>query len=180
MGLLELQDDIRAYPTPECREIEAFRVLIERDDSEHCTSAVRELSYVYHMTDPTSPYADMEEDVRHNELVKSLFENKDWEPDAAIEEAMERYEEINMSASMKMLKSALVSVHNLREYFEEVDLTKTDERGKPIWKAKDVVKNLSRIGDVIEGLKNLRREVEKEQVSQGDNRANVKTNKYSH
>lgn len=177
--ILELRDDFRAYPTAYCRDIEAFASLIGRDETEHCQQAVKELAYVYHFADPTSPYADQEEDLRREMLGRDLFENKDFKPDDEIETAIQKYRELKITESMQLLESARTSVHSLREYFEEADFTERDDNDKLVWKPKNMVRNLEKLGDVVESLKTLKSEVEKEQHSDSDNRGGVETNKYS-
>jgi len=54
-----------------------------------------------------------------------------------------------------------------------------DENGKLLYQAKDLVANLSKIGEVIEGLDRLEELVQKQQAKDNPNRAGVKTNKYS-
>jgi hypothetical protein len=177
--VLQLEDDVRAYPHPACRDIEEFRVLIERDDTDHSREAARELAYVYHMCDPKSPYADQERNLRKEQVGADLFGDKEYSPEEEVEAAMDKYRALNITESMQLLESARESVHSLREYFEQADFTQRDDNGKLVWKPKDMVRNLEKLGDVVESLKTLKEEVEKEQHSQGDNRGGVKTNKYS-
>jgi hypothetical protein len=177
--ILELEDDVRAYPHPTCRDIAEFRALIERDDSEHKTEAARDLAFVYHFADPTSPYGDQEEELRQELIGRDLYDNEDFEPDEDIQDAIEKYRELNMTESKQLLESARESVHSLREYFEQADFTQRDDNGKLVWKPKDMVRNLEKLGDVVESLKTLKEQVEKEQHSQGDNRGGVQVNQYS-
>jgi len=179
VDLLELRDDVRAYPTPECRDIPEFAALVDRDDTEHKTEAARELAYVYHVVDPTSPYGDMDESVKKERVGADLFDDEEYEPDEKIQAAMEKYRELNVTESMMLLESARQTVHNLRTYFEEADFTKRDDNGKLVWKAKDAVRNLEKLGGVVESLNELKNQVEKEQHSQRDNRGGAEVNQYS-
>ena len=54
-----------------------------------------------------------------------------------------------------------------------------DDNGKLLYQAKDLLSNLSKIGEVIEGLDRLEELVQKQQAKDNPNRAGVKTNKYS-
>jgi hypothetical protein len=182
-SLLELTDNgLHAQPRPESAEIDAFRVLIDRDTSENNQEASRELSFVYHMCDTDSPYFQSvgDKQVREDELVRDLWgEEGAWEPDDEVKKAIKYYRDHHMTPAQQLLESALKSVHNLRDYFQNADPMQTDDRGRAVWKAKDIVTNLSKIGDVIKGLKELQEEVEKEQIKGGNNRGGVEVNRFS-
>lgn len=177
MRLLNLEDDIRAYPAPEAMEIEVFRAV--RDAAKDRTQAVKWFSYIFHMCDVNSPYFKDDEEIRHEILSKDLFNQENWDVPSVVDAAMDRYVEIHETASIRLLRSSMKSVRNLQKYFEEADPTVRDNNGRVVWKAKDIVSNLSKVGDVIEGISDLQEIVEKEQMRQGDNRAGVKTNRYS-
>lgn len=182
-SLLQLSDNnLHAQPTPEAAEIDQFRQIIDRDDSERMREAVRELSFVYHMCDTDSPYFQSvgDADVRQEEVVRDLWGEPDaWEPDDTVKRAMNYYRNRHLTPAQQLLESALKSVHNLRDYFQNADPTERDNNGRVVWKAKDIVSNLSKIGDVIKGLKELQEEVEKEQLQGGDNRGGVEVNRFS-
>ena len=54
-----------------------------------------------------------------------------------------------------------------------------DDNGKPIFAAKDLVMNISKMGDVIAGLHKLEEQVKKEEQTTSPNRGGVEVNKYS-
>ena len=54
-----------------------------------------------------------------------------------------------------------------------------DDNGRPIFHAKDLVANLSKMGDVISGLSKLEEIVKKEEQIASNNRGGVVVNKYS-
>ena len=54
-----------------------------------------------------------------------------------------------------------------------------DENGRLIYQAKDLVANLSKMGDVVEGLDKLEELVKKQAEKDNPNRGGVVTNKYS-
>lgn len=182
-SLLQLSDNnLHAQPSPEAAEIDQFRQIIDRDNSDGKREAVRELSFLYHMCDTDSPYFQSvgDTDVRQEEVVRDLWGEKDaWEPDDTVERAMKYYRDRHLTPAQQLLESALTSVHNLRDYFQEANPTLLDDRGRVIWKAKDIVSNLSKIGDVIKGLNELQEEVEKEQLDGGSNRGGVEVNRFS-
>jgi len=68
---------------------------------------------------------------------------------------------------------------NIKLEIRNIDLTLLDDNGKPIYSAKDLVANLSKMGDVIAGLSKLEDLVKKEEQVNNANRGGVITNKYS-
>ena len=54
-----------------------------------------------------------------------------------------------------------------------------DDNGRLMFSAKDLVQNLSKMGDVINGLSKLEEQVKKEEQVNNANRGGVITNKYS-
>lgn len=179
--LLKKKSQFRVSPTAYTMQVEAFRHLVNRDDTENKVKAQKELAYVFHCVDPVSSFSDYkEEDLRKEKVKEAIFgENSDWVEDAYVRQAMEAYEELNLTEAQKLLKAAKKSSKSLREYFEEVDLTEENDRGKLKWSAKDLINNLGKIGSVIEGIKDLEEQVEKEMMQEGQIRGGVETNKFN-
>ena len=77
------------------------------------------------------------------------------------------------------MKAARASVTKLEKYFRNIDLTMMYDNGRLMFSAKDLVQNLSKMGDVINGLSKLDEQVKKEEQVNNANRGGVITNKYS-
>lgn len=132
------------------------------------------------MCDPNSSFSTYVEDVRKRKVKEAVFgEDSDWVPDAYVSKAIDAYEEMNLTEAEKLLKSAKESAKSLRKYFEEVDLTEEDDRGKLKWSAKDLINNLGKLGNVIQGIKDLEEQVEKEQLEQGEMRGGVELTEFN-
>tara|TARA_R100000322_G_scaffold152954_1_gene111047 strand:+ start:42 stop:545 length:504 start_codon:yes stop_codon:yes gene_type:complete len=140
--------------------------------------SVKELSYVYHMCDHNSPFAVYEEQERSEHVINSIFKKK-WSPDTKVKAACDKYLELKETHAIKLLKAARSAVNKLRKYFEVVDLTDIDDNGRPIYNAKDLVANLSKMADVVSGISKLEELVKKEQQTLSANRGGVVVNKYS-
>tara|TARA_R110002074_G_scaffold116259_1_gene247471 strand:- start:1687 stop:2205 length:519 start_codon:yes stop_codon:yes gene_type:complete len=171
MDLLTISDN-KVIPSAYTLTIKEFAKLASRKTS------AKELSYVYHMCDHSSPFAVYDVDVRHAEVASSIF-NVNWEPDKYVKAACDKYAELKETHAIKLLKAARSAVNKLKNYFEIIDLTAIDENGRPIYQAKDLVANLSKMGDVISGLTKLEDLVKKEKQSVSANRGGVVVNKYS-
>ena len=81
--------------------------------------------------------------------------------------------------SILLLKSARNSVKKLERYFDDIDLTLLDDNGKPIYSAKDLVANLAKVGDVVQGLSKLEELVKREEQEKASTRGGVEVNKYN-
>ena len=167
MELLEIVDNV-AVPSPYALSIIEFKPL----DS-------KELAYVYFMCDHKSPYAVYDEESRHDEVVLGVYGKSKWAPSSKVKAACDIYKKLKETSAVKLLKAARLSVIKLQKYFETVDLTMMDDNGRPIFHAKDLVANLSKMGDVVSGLSKLEEQVAKQEQVNTNTRGGVVVNKYS-
>jgi hypothetical protein len=137
--------------------------------------SINELSFIYFFVDHRSSYAAYEQNERQEILIKDLKVSITPKLKAAVD----KYKELSETHAIKLLKSARISVTKLEKYFENIDLTEMDENGRLIYQAKDLVANLSKMGDVVEGLDKLEELVKKQAEKDNPNRGGVVTNKYS-
>lgn len=134
-----------------------------------------ELTAVYFLCDHRSPYSIYDEETRWEQINESIKVSATPKLKAAVE----KYNELSETSAIKLLKSARASISKLEKYFNEVDLTLTDDNGRPIYHAKDLIANLSNMGKVVSGLDELEEIVQKQQQKDNPNRGGVVTNKYS-
>jgi hypothetical protein len=139
-----------------------------------------ELAFVYFMIDHRSPFAVYEWEQRSKEVKNSIFgEKKEWITPAKVLKACDKYEELIETSAVRLLKAAKESVVKLEKYFRDIDLTLTDDNGRPIFHAKDLINNLEKMGKVVDGLTRLEDIVKKEEQAANTNRGGVEVNKYS-
>jgi hypothetical protein len=137
--------------------------------------SVKELAFIYFYVDHRSSYASYDEQERKDKLIEELK----IKSTPQLHAGLQKYRELSDTHATKLLKSARSAVNKLEKYFKDIDLTAMDENGKLLYQAKDLVANLSKIGEVIEGLDRLEELVQKQQAKDNPNRGGVKTNKYS-
>ena len=119
--------------------------------------AYRELTYIWLMCDWASPYSDYTEQERHTEAMKDArLTEKEW-TDPTFRAACRKYRELQSSSrSLKLIKAAEDVVDKITDYFKTLDLQERDPvSGKPIFKTKDVMAELSNVSDVVEQLKTI-------------------------
>ncbi len=140
---------------------------------------VEELAYVYFMVDHKSPFSVYEKEQRIKEVTNSIFGEKKWKASLKVIEGCRVYEKLIETSAVRLLKAARTSIIKLEAYFEEIDLTLTDDNEKPIYHAKDLIANLSNMGKVVDGLSRLEEIVKKEEQAANTNRGGIEVNKYS-
>ena len=171
MDLLTVSDN-KVIPSAYTLTIKEFAKLSKSK------KGMQELAYVYHMCDHNSPFAVYDVDVRHAEVASSIFDIN-WEPNVHVKAACDKYLSLKETSAVKLLKAARSAVNKLKNYFEVVDLTAIDDNGRPIYHAKDLVANLSKMADVVSGISKLEEQVKKDEQSKSPNRGGVVVNKYS-
>lgn len=131
------------------------------------TRAYREFTYIWLMLDWCSPYADYAEQERHQECLKDASITEEEWSDPEFRAACRKYRELQESSrSLKLIKAAQGVVDKITDYFDSLDIQERDQvTGKPIFKTKDIMAELSNVSDVVEQLKTLELLYKKEQES---------------
>ena len=161
MGLFDFKE-YKVVLNPDAVAIPPFKELWERDKSKNKHKATKELSYVYFVCDFKSPYAIYSEVERPSKVREDFIKDDKWKPDDMVKEAMRKYDIFQETYTMKFLKSARGLCEKLQKYFDEVDFAAFDDKGKPIYSAKDAMANLEKVGKVIESLNQVEDKVKKE------------------
>lgn len=152
-------------------------------DRNKCTSdktgkklirAFKELKYIYLFFDWESPYFQYVEQDRHNEsFADSGLTDKEFN-DPVFQEACRKYNEIvNSSKIGKLLKASYNTIDKITHYLDTIDLNERDTlTGKPIFKTKDVIAEMTSASKLIDAIKVLelsfKRELEPESALRGD------------
>jgi len=161
MGIFDYADH-KVVLHPDSVVIPPFIDIWERDKSKNKHKATKELSYIYFLCDFKSPYAIYNKETRPIKVQEDFIKDSTWVPDAMVKAAMDKYNEFQETYTMKFLASARGLAEKLQGYFDEVDFHAMDEKGNPLYKATDVVRNLKEVGKVIESLSSIEETVKKE------------------
>lgn len=148
---------------PEAYALGPFRKLWDRSKDKGI--AERELAYVYYMTDYKSPFSTILNDEERDNRVRSAVELRDWKPDDLVNNAISFYEEIQVTPSLSLLRSALCAVDQIKNYFTTLKLTDKDAKGSLVNDPAKVTTMLKQMGDVVASLKKTEDEVRKEQAT---------------
>lgn len=158
--------------TPEILLVKEFAELV-RPERNKCKEdptgieglrAFREFTYIWLAICWKSIYSEYDEQERHREALKDANMTEEEFNNPEFRAACRKFRNIQESSlSIKMLHAAQETVNKFIEYFNAVDPLERDEQtGKPVYKVKDIMTELSSLGKVHDELIDLESRVKKE------------------
>ena len=167
MELFDLRDMVVTV-SPQALLIPEFKKIWDDDSTNDKSVALKQLAYVYYISDFKSPYLlSSNPDQVAKLIAKDFMKDEDYVPTSEVMLAIDKYKSLQETPSMRLLSASLSTIHNLSTYLENVNLEERDDRGKPIYKPNDVTGSLSKIGGIVESLTKVREQVEKEITKAG-------------
>ncbi len=137
----------------EALSIKAFRDIWNRDKSKEKLKAQQELGFVYFFCDPRSDYMFLiDEDTRMQTIIEQEGMPKNWKPDELIEKAMEVYKYLTTTSASLLLQDTRDLIDKVRKQLKEIDLSKKDKSGKPIYTLNMVTATIKQIPGLIKDL----------------------------
>jgi len=158
-------DNGKVVPSGYALSISAFKVL-----------NTDELAYIYFMLDPKSPYAKYSEDARKEQVLEDVPKVK---MSKKLQAGMDKYDELIDSVALQLLRAGREGAFKLRNYFRDVDLQERDDNGKLVHSAKDLMYNLTKLGDTIDGIDKLEEIVKKQEAEGTVARGGVEIGRYN-
>jgi hypothetical protein len=126
--------------------------------------ADEKLSYCYFMVAPNSLYLYNypDEEERRKKILHGL-RVKDWEIDSDVQ-AVEEFlkEELEVFVIFGLFKSSLKAAFATKGYLDKVDYELKDLKGGFLYKPNDVIKNLEKLAETINGIEALEKRYKKE------------------
>ncbi len=138
---------------PEILNIPPFKDIWDRDKSKTKETAYRELCYIYYISDYKSPYNAYPPDIREIEIKKDYLKDLEWKEDTLVKQAKKKYDELQESPTLRLLKSARLGCEKLEAYF--VKMGPADP---------NYVRNLKEIGNIVKSLDILEEKVKKDKT----------------
>ena len=108
---------------PDVLNIPQFRVLYDRDKGKDKSKALKDLSYLYHMSDNNSIYADFPKDKRSSAIKMDFKSEVDYEKDLEMSEAIQRYKEFAETPKQRLLQAAKNKIDELAKFMNDTALT---------------------------------------------------------
>jgi len=165
--LFEVTDDNLIKPQAELLAIEPFNKIWNRDKTKNKTVALKEISLIYFLCSKSKNniYKDYEKEERYKNIINDLFNGK-WDEDKVVKEAITLYNQRQPQSKIQLLlDSANGAIDKLRAYFNNIDLTETDNNGRLIYNAKDLMNNVASLGKLIEGYNKLKEQADLELIN---------------
>lgn len=158
---LVLIDEFKKLLTPErnkCKEDSSGLNHLRAD---------REFTYIYLAIDWKSPYSGFSNQEKHEAALNDAhITEEEWE-DADFRAACRKYVALqNSNRYVRLLQASQEVTDKIIDYFENIDLTATDEQGKPLIKITDIQKAMDQSVKQIESLKQIEALVKKELTEQ--------------
>lgn len=166
-------EDYTVKIDPEALLLKPIRRVWDKDKSKDKSNAMRDLAYMYFMYDPRSDYQYIvDEESRHEQIVIAEGMPKDWKIYTELEEAIKFYRSFE-TTSMLLLSDTRAAVDRLRLMLREVDLNKTDERGKPIYTLTTITSTIKQIPELIKSLDEAEKAIHSELQKIGRTRGSI-------
>ena len=137
--------------------------------------AFKELKFIYLFFDWGSPYFQYSEQDRHKEALSDSGLTSEEYNNPVFKEACKKYDELQNSSKIgKLLKASLNTVDKITNYLNNINLEERDPlTGKPIFKAKDILAEISSASKVIDAIKALEISFKKDLEPENALRGNV-------
>lgn len=148
--------------------IKPIRKLFNQDRSERKERFFQQMSYLYFMVDPRSTYSYLlDEDERRQAIIEQEGLDPNFQPSPLLKEAMDVYKKHTITASQKLLESALISAEKVGKFLRDVDLEKEDAKGRPKYQVSQITTALKNVEGIVTSLQNLQKKVDQEVNDQG-------------
>ena len=137
---------------PEALALKPFKKLWDRDKTKSKETAIAELAFVYFCCDPRSDYMYVLDKEARIEVIKaSEGLAADWKIDKDVQAAMDLYESFK-PISASLLEDTRLMVDKLRQWLKDIDMTETDDNGKPKYTITAITGAIKQIPALIKEL----------------------------
>lgn len=167
MAYLFIVEGQAVIPTPEVLLTSPFKEIWDRDEDPNKDNARAEFKYMEFMTSSlrTNPYKGYSGIQKEIKIKEACGFDQDWTPDDLVQQGMEIIEEFQIEASenYQYYLSALKAAEELKKFFSTPNILKSvDDKGKPIYKPRDITSALKDTESIITNLNGLKNKVEEE------------------
>lgn len=140
--------------TEEALLVRAFSVIWNRDKSKSKDRALQEFGIMYFLTDPRSDYMFITDDEDRLATIKKQEGLPDsWTIDAPLQTAIDTYKKLTQTTASLLLEDTRALIDKVRQQMKEIDLTKTDDKGKPIYTLNTITSTIKQIPQLSKDLR---------------------------
>lgn len=142
--------------------IKSIRKLFNNDKTKDKKKFLDQMTFLYFSSDVRSDYNYIQdEDERFAEIVKGEG-LVDFKVTPELREAMEDYKRLTTTSSAQLLRDTKIAVDKVRQFLRDVDLTKTDNNGKPIYTINSITSAIKLVPELAKNLVEVEKIVNKE------------------
>lgn len=153
--------------------LKPFRQLYKSDKNRDKKGFMDFLTLVYFTYDPRSDYSYI---VNEDDRLKEVCETNGIDITKFSDlqkECIELYKKLTTTISQELLRSTKIAIDKVREFLETLDLTATDDKGKPLYTINSVTTAIRQIPqlakDVMDAEKAVAKEVQEQGTARGGN-----------
>lgn len=150
--------------------LKPFRQLYKSDKNRDKKGFMDFLTIIYFTYDPRSDYSYI---VNEEERLKEVCESNGIDVPKFTElqnTCIALYKQLTTTISQELLRSTKVAINKVREFLETIDLTATDDKGKPIYTISSVTTAIKQIPQLAKDVMDAEKAVAKEIQEQGNAR----------
>lgn len=151
---------------PEVLLVPQFSTIWSKDKSKDKSNAFRAFTYVYHMSDWNSPYANFPEKKKEEVVKTDLMGDSEYKPTEEVLEAIKKYKELQETPLQRLLQATKNKVDDIASYLESATID--DDNIKTIMDA------FGKISTTIANFDKLQQAVQKEKEQ---NNVHIRGNK---
>lgn len=151
----------------EALALKPFKKLWDRDKTQSKERAIMELGYIYFFLDPRSDYQYLTDpEDRDNAIREGEGIPEKWKIDKVMQEAMDFYASFKTPSAL-LLEDTRVAVEKLRKLLRDIDLSETDDKGRPVYTLNTITATIKQIPDLVKGLNEAEKAINDEIKEQG-------------
>lgn len=166
MHLIEY-NNYQIEPTQEAFLIKPIRDLYNADRSKSKDKFMTQMSIIYFLVDPRSSYNYI---IDEKDRLAAIIEQEglpaNFKIDKKLQSAIDIYKKHTITTSYLLLQDTKLAIDKVRQFLRDVDLTETDDKGKPLYTINSVTSAIKQIPqlakDVIDAEKAITREIEEQ------------------
>ena len=147
--------------------LKPFKEIWQRDKSKNKDKALQELGYVYFISDPRSDYQYLvDEEERSKAIKEGEGIDSKWEPDKVVLDAITFYKSFKPTSAL-LLEDTRFAVEKLRKALRDIDLTETDDKGKPKYTLNSITATIKLVPSLAKDLDEAEKALTSEIRNQG-------------
>lgn len=167
-------DGVELKVADEAFLIRPIRQLYEADRTKSKEQFWKQMSYLWFMCDPRSSYMYLtDEEARAEEIKMQEGFDPDWKPSQKLLDAMEQYKKHVITTSSLLLEDIRMGIDNIRSFFRTVDLTATDDKGKPLYQVSSVTSAVKQAIELSKMLGEAEKELARDYENEGSARGSL-------